>query len=230
MIQSKLQFPPKNKTTIEEVLDKAVAVDGSSFLTISKSDVVKLALKNCNIQNVKIESENTVKKYIYSFCDFAKEEYRKKFQEMKEKQIRFSICTDEWTNPNNLQKYAALTLHSAEETFDLGLKVRLRKIGLITRLVLCAILPVNTLFQLQNTVIYLQAITNSSGSQCIPVSRKFFLDKLSLYKITINYTCLMENPEIIPRDEVNNVRFFLPPRDPRLTCRVLRNILRQEDS
>lgn len=99
---------------------------------------------------------------------------------------------------------------------------------LITRLIIYAILPVNTLSQLQNTIIYLQAITNPSGSQCIPIFWKSFLDKLNMYKITINYTGPMENPEIIPRDEVNNIRFFLPPRNPRLTCRVLRNILRQE--
>ena len=106
------------KKTLGEIIARCAAEDGFSFHSISQSEAIRENVSNRGFSMP--NSQSTVKKLFDQFCFSAKDEVRRKLNDLKCEGLRFSATVDEWTNIRNA-RFLSVTLHCTTYNFCLGL-------------------------------------------------------------------------------------------------------------
>jgi len=122
-IQQRISFPKRNQKSREEIFSRCAAVDRMSLHSMLNSNCVKAELSIHGHSMPK--SFDTIKLDILLYYKDAVEEYKAYFNQLKNSKKRFSISTDEWSNMSTKKRYLNVSVHTVDDQFNLGIKVRL---------------------------------------------------------------------------------------------------------
>ena len=117
MQQSSLSSFFKN-VTIGELLGKCAAKDGFSLNAILKSEALKEFIQKRGY--VMPRSATTIHKHILDYYQLKIDDLKNKLHMLKAHGNKFSITVDEWTDIS-VKRYLNVTLHSKDDTYNLGL-------------------------------------------------------------------------------------------------------------
>ena len=108
-------------TKADELIARAVVVDGTSMYAIAKS---KMARSAGLYHKVSIPtSASAVAAQVMKFFLRVRKDVKEDILSLKSQENKFSITTDEWANMISKERFITITLHSGEEMFPLGLIV-----------------------------------------------------------------------------------------------------------
>lgn len=106
------------KATVEEIVARLAALDGTSTNCITKSDFIRESIHQRGYSLPK--NNQRVMQLVHSFYLTAKAEVINKIENLKNQNEKFAINLDEWTSLRN-RKYLNINIHHVDTNFNLGL-------------------------------------------------------------------------------------------------------------
>jgi BED zinc finger len=110
--------------TIEEEVAKMVAVSNLTFNQVATCNFIRRSLAKEFPNDTVPKQTSQVVDLLEKYYQFAEEEVKKKIEELKDKQQKFSVSLDEWSSSTNI-RYLNMNLHYIMEGeasfFNLGL-------------------------------------------------------------------------------------------------------------
>lgn len=114
------------RKTMAELVAKLIALDGIPAFAISKSDFIRESFVARNMQLPAYP--NKIMDLLHQFFEFARNEKIEEIRALKQKGVRFSGTTDEWTSAAN-KRYSNANIHASDGiAINLGL-IRIPKHG-----------------------------------------------------------------------------------------------------